>query len=95
MNENVEKKEDRENKDFSDGLKKMADVDVKSVNLDELVEIDSVEVDSSLPVNERMMEYLKQIRNPYCYLCNGVVVKISFAGKERLEECLARALTLK
>ena len=41
------------------------------------------------PVEERIKDYIEQIKNPYCYLCNGVVEKISFAGKKRLDDCLS------
>ena len=35
---------------------------------------------------------VEQIKNPYCYLSNGVIVKISFAGRDTLEECLSRCI---
>ena len=37
-------------------------------------------------------DYIRQIKNPYCYLSNGVIVKISFAGRDTLEECLSRCI---
>ena len=62
------------------------------INRDELVDIATVKINTDLPVEERIKDYIKQIKNPYCYLCNGVVVRISFAGKSKLSDCLKTAL---
>lgn len=71
-------------------LEAMRDMDVKDANRDELVDIEDVAVDGSLPQKERMIDYLRQVKNPYCYLSNGMVVKVSFAGRTTLEDCMAR-----
>lgn len=71
-------------------LDAMKNVDVSNVDKSDLVNIEDVVVDGSLPQKERIMDYLRQIRNPYCYLSGGMVVKVSFAGKTRLEDCMAR-----
>ena len=62
------------------------------INRDELVDIADVRINTDLPVEERIKDYIKQIKNPYCYLCNGMVVRISFAGKSKLSDCLKTAL---
>ncbi len=84
---------EKENK--MESLKNMAMTDIRTVDRESLVDISDIEIDLSLPYEERIKSYLEQIKNPYCYLCNGVVVKISFAGKEKLQDCLERSLTLK
>ena len=76
-------------------LKQMQEVDVSTVDKDTLVDISTVHVDESLPYAERVKEFVRQIKNPYCYLNNGVVVKVGFAGKEPLEECIARYIRSK
>ena len=54
-----------------------------------LVDIHTVKIDPSLPREERIREYMRQIKNPYCYLEGKTVVKISFADTERtLEDCV-------
>ncbi len=62
------------------------------INRDELVDIADVKINTNLPVEERIKDYIKQIKNPYCYLCNGMVVRVSFAGKSKLSDCLKTAL---
>ena len=65
-----------------------------SSNIDrsELVDISTVKINTELPVKERIEDYIRQIKNPYCYLDHGMVVRISFAGKAKLEDCLKTAL---
>ena len=75
-----------------DELEKMKNTDIRNVNVDELVDIQDVRVDETLPPRERAMEYIRQIKNPYCYKSNGIVVKLSFAGKKRFEDCVKESL---
>ena len=58
----------------------------------ELVDIASVKIREDLPVDQRIADYIQQIKDPYCYISHGVVVRISFAGKKPFEECLKDAL---
>ena len=89
----AEKKEEKcleDNLTLAEKLKKMAEVDIRTVDKETLVDIKDVTIDTELPDKERVLDYIRQIKNPYCYLYNGMIVKISFAGKEHLEDCLAR-----
>ncbi|MGN0358398.1 MAG: DUF6870 family protein [Blautia sp.] len=63
-------------------LEEMKNINPKTVNPDTLVDIATVEVDCSLPRAEQMKQFLEQIKNPYLYKCNGVVVKIAYATTE-------------
>jgi hypothetical protein len=75
-----------------DELREMQKVNVRTVDRRELVDIETVEIRSELPKEERIMDYLRQIKNPYCYLYKGMVIKVSFAGKRKLEDCLKDCL---
>ena len=65
----------------SDALARMRQQNIKEVNKDDLVDIRSVVVDTSLPPEQRMMDYLEKIKNPYCFRCGDAVVSIHFADK--------------
>ena len=45
-----------------------------------------------LPQEERLKNLLDKVRNPYCYLDNGLIVKLNFAprGSSTLSECVGR-----
>lgn len=66
------------------------DMDTSSAvnDSDGLVDILDVCVRKDLDAKERVIDYIRQIKNPYCYLCNGMKVKISFSGTKRMEDCL-------
>lgn len=52
-------------------------------NLSELVDIRDVVIDKSLPLEERVRSYVEQIKNPYCFKVGDVVVRVSYAGKDK------------
>ncbi|MDE6517464.1 MAG: hypothetical protein K2L18_06430 [Acetatifactor sp.] len=75
-------------------LARMKEVDVHTVDRDSLVDIREVQIDGNLPREQRFEDFLRQIRNPYCYRCGKIVVKISFSDtdvtlEDRLEHYLA------
>ena len=65
-----------------ESLRQMAQTDLRNVNREELRK--------DLSQRERMVDFISQIKNPYCYLDKGMVVKISFAGENRLEDTLKK-----
>lgn len=72
-------------------LEKLRNVDVRTVDVSALEDIEKVEVDRSLPARERWRDFTEKIKNPFCFLCNGMVVKISYSeGKESLENKLVQ-----
>lgn len=52
-------------------------------NLAELVDIRDVVIDKSLTLEERVKSYVEQIKNPYCFKVGDVVVRVSYAGKDK------------
>lgn len=73
-------------------LAAMRDTDIRTVDKTTLVDIKDVVIDPSLPREERMLSFISQIKNPYCYLDHGIVVKVSFSGERTLEESLTHYL---
>ncbi len=75
-------------------LAQMKDVDVHTVDRDSLVDIREVQIDGKLPGEQRFEDFLRQIKNPYCYRCGKIIVKVSFSNtdatlEDRLEHYLA------
>ena len=60
-------------------VSEMQQVDIRKVNREDLVDIRDVEVDRSLPREERIRDFVEKIKNPYCFKCGDVIVKTSFA----------------
>ena len=55
-------------------------VDVSKVKREELVDIRDVGIARDLPVEERIREFVKQVKNPYCFKVGDVVVKTVFSS---------------
>ena len=57
-----------------------------------LQELPQDAVEHGLPQEERLKNLLDKVRNPYCYLDNGIIVKLNFAprGSSTLSERVGR-----
>lgn len=69
-------------------LERLKKVDVRTVKKEDLVEQSTVHVKRELPKLERIIDYIKQIKNPYCFLVNGTIVKVSYKGEKTFAQCL-------
>ena len=81
-----------EKKTTAEQLTILRETDIRTIDKNTLVDIADVHINTELPVPERVADYIRQIKNPYCYLSNGIVVKVSFSGKCSLEDCLKSAM---
>lgn len=67
-------------------LKKM---DICTVKLESLEDIEKVKINTDLPVEERMREFVKQIKNPYFFRCGKLIVQVEYADTGKtINECL-------
>ena len=62
---------------------KAKETDVKDLDKSEFVDIRDVKIDSKKPYLIRIISYINQVRNPYCYRVGDVVVRVSYAGKDK------------
>lgn len=60
----------------------MQNVDIRTVDPETLTDIRDVEVNTELPKRERILDFIRQIGNPYCYRHGKYVVKISFTDTD-------------
>lgn len=63
-------------------INKMKAVDSRTVDRSVLKDIRDVHVNTELPKKERILDYIRQIGNPYCYRHGDYVVKVSFADTD-------------
>ena len=50
-------------------------VDIKNVDKGSLIDLDVVQIDDTRPVSERILSFLQQVKNPYCFRIGDVAVK--------------------
>lgn len=72
-------------------FEKLKNVDVQTVDISTLEDIGRIRIDRELPKAERLRAFIREVRNPFCFICNGIVVKTSYSDtKESLETKLAK-----
>lgn len=72
-------------------LIKMKNTDIRTVKRDELVDINSVKINVNQEPEQKIREYVKQIKNPYCFLCGDYVVKLEYSQEDRtIEDCFVK-----
>lgn len=76
-------------------LNEYRSMSVMDVDEEQLADVSAIRIDHDLPIENRTAALLKEIRNPYCFRYNNMVVKVSFAGKRSLDDCIAGCTSLK
>ena len=63
------------------------------VNLEDVDDIRDIKVDKRKSSNERMLDFLTKVKNPYIFKVNGRLVKFTFSNTDRTaEDCLTSVL---
>ena len=71
---------------------KLKSVDIRTVKRDELIDITRIPEDDSDDVDKKiqMKTFLRNVKNPYCFMVGDIIVKSSFTEgvslKQRLQE---------
>lgn len=77
-------------------LEEMKAVDIRTVDPETLVDVTTIKIDESLSREERVAEFLRQVKNPYCFRVGNMIVKNVYSNngvtlQERFEQ-FARTL---
>ena len=73
-------------------IHQMKDRDIRTIEQSELLELPQDAIEHGLPQETRLQRLLEKVGNPYCYLDNGIIVKLNFAprGSSTLSERVGR-----
>ena len=78
-------------------IHQMKNRDIRTIEQSELQELQQDAVEHGLPQETRLQRLLEKVGNPYCYLDNGIIVKLNFASRgsstlsERIGRCFQSA----
>ena len=77
-------------------IEDMKNIDIRTVDPETLVDVNTIELDENLSPEERAAEFLRQVKNPYCFNVGDMIVKNVYASngvtlRERFEQ-FARTL---
>ena len=80
-------------KELEEKLKYCKNMKLEDVSLDDVDEISSIKIDRRRPSNERILDFIMKVKNPYIFKVNGKLVKISFSDTDKTaEDCLTKVL---
>lgn len=68
-------------------------VDVRTIDPNALVDIKNLDIDKGLPKEQRMKEFIRQVKNPYCFKVGKVAVSVGYSSdgvtfEQRMEQYL-------
>lgn len=66
-------------------------VDIRTVRPEDVVDIQQIKIEEGLSQPDKRREFIRQVKNPYCFRVGKVIVKASYDGNgvslnERFEE---------
>lgn len=74
-------------------LEKCRHIRLEDVNPDDVDEISDIKIDKRKSSNERIIDFLRKVKNPYIFKVNGKLVKMSFSNTEKTaDDCLTNVL---
>jgi len=76
-------------------LRQMAEVDVRTVDIDTLADLRDIEIDTKAPVEKKLASFVRQTGNPYVSRIGDYVVKVRYQKEgatidDKMEEYIRR-----
>ena len=91
--EHTESEQAEQEKRIHETYERLKNTDIRTIDPSSVVDIRDVQVDLSLPVEERLASVVRQMSgNPFVYRCGDILVKTTFEGKESLQQLLEAIL---
>ena len=80
-------------KELEEKLNRCKNMKLEDVSLEDVDEISSIKIDRRKPSNERILDFIAKVKNPYIFKVNGKLVRISFSDTDKTaEDCLTNVL---
>lgn len=80
-------------------FEELQSVDIRTVKPEDVVDIQQIKIDDGLSQQEKRREFIRQVKNPYCFRVGKVIVKASYSENgvslnERFEELVMSVVTV-
>ncbi len=81
-------------KELKEKLERCRNVNLDDVKLEDVDEITDIKIDRRKSSNERILDFLTKVKNPYIFKVKGKLVRIRFSENSHLtaEDCLTNVL---
>lgn len=74
-------------------LEKCKSMSLDDVSLNDVDEITDIKIDKRKSSNERILDFLNKVKNPYIFKVKGKLVRIRFSDtKKTADDCLTNVL---
>ena len=74
-------------------LERCRNVNLDDVKLEDVDEISSIKIDKRKSSNERILDFIMKVKNPYIFKVNGKLVRMSFSDTDKTaDDYLTRVL---
>lgn len=74
---------------FVYNFEEMRGVDIRTVDISTLKDIRDINIDPNLPFAEKAEAFIRQIKNPYCFRCADVAVKVNYVKPTTtIDDCM-------
>lgn len=71
-------------------IKNMKEVSVTDIDKESLVDVNDISIDVNQSIEDRLVAFIRQVKNPYCFRVGNVVVKnIYTEGTRTLNDCFS------
>jgi len=74
-------------------LEKYENIPLSEIDINDVDEITNIKINKRKSSEERILDFLNTVKNPYVFKVNGKLVKISFSDTEKTaDDCLTNVL---
>lgn len=80
-------------KELKRKVKYYKDIPIDEVNSADVIDIKDIKIDRRKSSDERLLDFLNVVENPYVFKIKGRVVKVNFSDSDKTaEDCLTSVL---
>ena len=73
-------------------LARCKEVDVSSCDINSLMDLREINIDTTKPVMQRMASFLEQVQNPYVFKVGDIVMKVDYGNGKQFAEAFTDIL---
>lgn len=79
--------------ELKDKLERCRKISLEDIQPEDVDEITDIKIDKRKSSNERILDFLNKVKNPYIFKVNGRLVQIGFSDNGKTaDECLTNVL---
>ena len=80
--------------ELKERITKYKDISLEEIDPNNIDDITSINIDKRKSSNERLLDFLMKVKNPYVFKVKGKLVKISFSedSNKTADDCLTNVL---